>query len=300
MPNNREDFAPEVRNQAWWATDTRRAVNGKATEVILEKQGKKPLDDLSGIEAVQMGHVMQPVIGRLVTDRLGIEIKDADYALAHDTELWLRSHFDFITTDGHTLVEAKNYNAMARNKFDPETNRVPNADYFQCLHEATVHNVDNVILAVLFGGQEFQTFSFTFTQDQKLEFIQNMAVYWGFVNAGTVPEPDNLEATKLVYPVSVEGVIMANKNMEDAIYQLKNAKTQIKQLEEYAEGIEVQIRNFMGDRSEIQSVDGSTLVTWKSAKSSKRFNADLFKSSMPDLYEKYVVDTMGSRRFLIK
>ena len=119
--------------------------------------------DLSDVEAVQMGHVMQPLIGRLAQDRLQIELKDADYALTHRTESWMRSHFDFISSDGKTLVEAKNYNAMVRNKFDVEANIIPASDMAQIIHEAAVHNVDRVVLAVLFGGQEFQTFDFTIT-----------------------------------------------------------------------------------------------------------------------------------------
>lgn len=300
MANDRADFAPEIRNQAWWATDTRRAVNGKAVEVILEKQGKKPLDDLSHIEAVQMGHVMQPVIGRLVTDKLGLEIKDADYSLTHPTESWLRSHFDFITTDGTTLIEAKNYNAGARNKFDAESNRVPPADYFQCLHEATVHNLDKVILAVLFGGQEFQTFEFTFSADEKMDLVKTMAEYWAHVHHNTTPEPDSIDATKLVFPTSTDGIAYATANVEHMVGQLKAVREQLKQLETISDSLEVQIRNFMADKGEIQSMDGSTLVTWKSSKPSKRFNSDLFKQAMPDIYDQFVMEMPGARRFLVK
>ena len=111
MANAQSDFAPEVRNSAWWSGDSRKAANGRGNEAVLEKLGLKERPDLSGIEAVQMGHVMQPVIGRLAQDKLRIELKDADYALTHSRESWLRSHFDFISADGKTLVEAKNYNA---------------------------------------------------------------------------------------------------------------------------------------------------------------------------------------------
>ena len=34
---------------------------------------------------------------------------------------WFRSHFDFISADGRVLVEAKNYNAAVRNKFDTDS-----------------------------------------------------------------------------------------------------------------------------------------------------------------------------------
>ena len=88
------DFSPEVRNKAWWSGDSRMAVSGKAVEAILVKQGKKEPPDLSEVEAVQMGHVMQPIIGQLVNTRLGLEVKDAPYALTHPKEEWLKSHFD--------------------------------------------------------------------------------------------------------------------------------------------------------------------------------------------------------------
>lgn len=298
--NNRDDFLPEVRNGAWWSGDSRQVMNGNAVETVLIKQGKLAPPDLSGVEAVQMGHVMQPILGKLAQDRLQMELKDADYALSHPRESWLRSHFDFISADGSTLVEAKNYNAIVRNKFDAETNRVPQADYIQCLHEATVHNVDRVILAVLFGGQEFVTFDFTFTQDQKLDFIKQMSIYWAHVVSGTVPPAKSVDDTKLAYPQSVDGIVIANQAIETRVSDLKQLKAKIKELETIGDEWETEIRNALGDRSELRTFDGNTLVTWKSSKASMKFSADLFKTAMPDIYSKFVVEQMGSRRFLIK
>ena len=300
MANDRDDFLPEIRNSAWWATDSRQVYNGKAVEVVMQKQGKVDIPDLSGIEAVQMGHVMQPVIGRLAQEKLGMELKEADYALTHPEHEWLRSHFDFISADGQTLVEAKNYNINARNKYDPETNRVTPADYAQCLHESIVHRVDHVILAVLFGGQEFQTFEMTFSADQKLDFIKQMAEYWGHVKADTLPEPKTLDEIKLVYPSDNGQSMIATQAMETAIHQLKQIKEQIKNYERSAEDIETAIRGSMQNYSEIVTVGGETLVSWKTSKPSKRFSADLLKKSQPNLYEQFVVEQMGSRRFLVK
>ena len=300
MANDRDDFAPEIRNSAWWASDTRMVMNGKAVEVIMQKQGKIDPPDLSQIEAVQMGHVMQPIIGRLAQDRLNMELKDADYPLTHPDHSWLRSHFDFISADGRVLVEAKNYNINARNKFDVDSNRIPPADYAQILHEATVHRVDRVILAVLFGGQEFQTFDFTFSEEEKENLIKDMAVYWGHVKADTLPEPQSLEATKLIYPNDNGQSMVASQALETAIQQLKQIKGQIKAYEEQSDILETAIRGTMQNYGDIVSVSGETLVTWRSAKSSKRFSSDLFKQSMPEVYEQFVVEMPGSRRFLVK
>lgn len=299
--NDRNDFAPEVRNSGWWSGDSRMAANGRAVEAILTKQGKLPIPDLSDIEAVQMGKIMQPLIGRLAQDKLGIELKDADYALTHDKESWLKSHFDFISVDGTTLVEAKNYNQNVRSKYDPETLRVQPADYAQCLHEAVVHNVSKVVLAVLFGGQEFQVFEMQFSDQEKDEFIKSQAKLWAMVVSGDTPTPETVEQTKLVYPVSqADTVIVATQQVEQAIEYLRQVKAQVKDLEGKAEAVELQIRNLMQDKAEIRSVDGSTLVSWKSAKPSMRFSADLFKTAYKDLYDKFVIQQPGSRRFLVK
>ena len=56
------DFSPEVRNTALWSNDARRFVEGRGGEVYAEKIGVKPLDDLSEVEAVRMGLVMQEPI----------------------------------------------------------------------------------------------------------------------------------------------------------------------------------------------------------------------------------------------
>jgi len=298
--NDRNDFEPAVRNGAWWSGDSRQVMNGNAVETVLIKQGKLAPPDLSGVEAVQMGLVMQPTIARIASDRLKMELKEADYAMSHAKEDWLRSHFDYINTAGDTLVEVKNYNAMVRNKFDAETNRVPQADYIQCLHEATVHNVDRVILAVLFGGQEFVTFDFTFTQDQKLDFIKQMSVFWAHVVSGTVPPAKSVDDAKLAFPQSVDGIVIANQAIETRVSDLKQLKAKIKELETLGDEWETEIRNALGDRSELRTFDGNTLVTWKSSKASMKFSADLFKTAMPDIYSKFVVEQMGSRRFLIK
>jgi predicted phage-related endonuclease len=300
MANDRDDFQPEIRNAAWWASDSRQAVNGKAVEVILQKQGKMERPDLSGIEAVQMGHVMQPVIGQLAQSKLKMELKDADYMLTHPNHSWLRSHFDFISADGKTLVEAKNYNAGARSKYDVDTNRIPSADYVQLVHEAAVHGVDRAVLAVLFGGQEFQTFEYDITPEMKEDVIKQMAVFWGHVNAHTLPEPETVEQAKLIYPIDNGKNLIANEAMERACEAIKDIKGIIKQYEEKQEQIEAKIRALMADNSEIVSIDGRTLVSWKSSKASMRFDANLFKQAMPDIYEKFVVEQAGARRFLIK
>ena len=293
------DFSPEVRNSAWWSGDSRKAANGKANEVILTKLEFLEIPDLSGIEAVQMGHVMEPVILELAAQKLGTEVKKIDHGMAHPKELWLKSHFDGVTSINE-LVEAKNYNASVRNKFDADTGRMPAADMAQCIHEATVFGTDTVYLAVLFGGQEFVMIKVEVTDQMKEDFIQQMSVYWSHVVSKTPLPPETVEQARLLYPVSQKAVKAASSALEQACGRLKEIKQGIKSLEEQEDLLQTQIMSNMGEADTLVSVEGQALVTWKTAAGTKRFDSKLFQSTMPDIYNKFMYEAPGSRRFLVK
>ena len=297
------DFTPQTRNSAIWSGDSRRVAMGKANEVILTKQGKLDIPDLSGIEAVQMGHTLEPVIGRLAQAKLGVELNKIEESLTHKKESWFKSHFDFAgTKDGQTiLVECKNYNAGVRNKFDDISNTIPDADFAQLVHEATVFGNTRIYLAVLFGGQEFVMFPFDITDQQKDELIQKMAQIWGHVQAGTTLPPEDLEQVKLLYPKdNPESVRMASRSVEEACQALRSIKEEIKLLEGREEQLQTLIAGFMETASSLQTIDGKVLATWKAAKASNKFDAKLFEQSMPDIYKQFVREFPGSRRFLLK
>ena len=297
------DFTPQTRNSAIWSGDSRRVAQGKANEVILTKQGKLDIPDLSGIEAVQMGHVMEPVIGRLAQAKLGVELNKIEDSLTHKKEAWFKSHFDFAgTKDGQTiLVECKNYNAGTRSKFDDVSNTIPHADMAQLIHETAVFGNTRIYLAVLFGGQEFVMFPFDISDQQKEELIKKMAQIWGHVQAGTTLPPEDLEQVKLLYPKdNPESVRMASRSVEEACQALRSIKEEIKLLEGREEQLQTLIAGFMETASSLQTIDGKVLATWKAAKASKRFDAKLFQSAMPELYDQFVVEQAGSRRFLLK
>jgi len=295
------DFSPSTRNSAIWSGDSRKVANGRANEVILTKQGIIEIEDLSEIEAVQMGHVLEPVIGRLAQAKLGVELVKIEESLTHAKHPWFKSHFDFAGKQGGKsfLVEAKNYNASVRSKFDV-SGIAPAADMAQLVHEAAVFNVDIVYLAVLFGGQEFLLIPFTITDEQKEDLIKQMAVIWGHVQAQTTLPPEDLEQVKLLYPVSTEQVKTASASVEQACLALAQIKANIKALEAQEEAYDTLVRGYMADKDTLTTIDGKVLATWKSAKPSVKFDAKLFQEAMPDIYKQFMREMPGSRRFLLK
>lgn len=296
-----DGFSKEERAQAWWATDSRRAVSGHLYDVIREKRGEIERPDLSDIEAVRMGLIMQPAIADIFTDVTKISTSPLDEPGTHRTQPWLRAHFDFVTEDGG-LLEVKNFNAAVMNKYGEmdETVRIPEADYIQCLHEATVRDVPHVYFAVLFGGQAFRYWKLEFTPAEKEAFIQRAAQWWGYCHSGLLPEPSTSDECAIRYPKSMESIITADARMERIADELKLLKKNVKELEDAIEARTFAIQSFMGDNGTLMNMAGETLVTWKSAKGSKRLDAKAFKEALPETYAKFEKETAGSRRFLVK
>lgn len=295
------DFDPDFRKQAWWSGDTRLAARGKANEAILTKLGKLDPPDLSDVEAVQMGHVMEPVIGRLAQAKLGVELTKVEQYLTHPKESWLRSHFDFtgMKNGKQILVECKNYAAAVRGKFDV-SGIAPASDVAQVIHEAAVMGVEEVYLAVLFGGQEFVLIPFQISEEQKVTLVQEMAKYWACVQTQTPLPAEDAQQAKLLYPVATDASKLATANVEEAIKYLKLIKSEIKALEDREKQFDAIVREYMKDTATLTSIDGTILATWKNDKPSRKFDAKLFQESMPDIYDKFVREVPGARKFLVK
>ena len=297
------DFDHSVRKQAWWSGDTRKAANGKANEVILQKLDMMEVPDLSGIEAVQMGHVMEPVIGRLAEEKLGVQLTKIEEFRTHPKESWLRSHFDFAgVQNGQTiLVECKNYNAAVRGKFDAEAGIIPPADMAQLVHEAAVFGVQKIYLAVLFGGQEFFLAPFHIADSQKEDLIRQMAKFWAAVQTRTPLPPESSEEAKLLFPTAVpDTTVLADSTLEELATQLFRVNHERKQLETAEDKLKAKIQERMGNKAALVDIAGNVLATWKNDKASMKFDQKLFQQSMPDIYKQFVREVPGPRKFLIK
>ena len=230
-----------------------------------------------------------------------IAFKDADYALYHPKESWMASHFDYISEDGKTLYEVKNLGVHQRKKYGDNGSSDVDLGYrVQCLHEATVHQIENVVLVVCFGGQEICGYPQTFGADLMDLHIREMAEFWGRIQARSFDPETMGDAAKLVYRQDDGNKLIATQTLEHAALKLKAIKAQIKDLET-KEAAELKVlQGYMMEAAELVSVDGEVLCTWKTAKPSKRFSAELFEKAMPDIYKQFIVEQPGSRRFLVK
>ena len=294
------DFSPEARRSAIWATDARKLAQGRQVQVYLEKIGEEVPEDISHIEAVQWGLRLQEPIARAVGDRLNVQLKELDIEGTHINHPWMRSHFDFVSADGKTLYEIKNYNAANRGKFgDDGSSDVPAADLAQCLHEAAVYGVQDVRLCVLFGGQELCIYAIDADTASQEALILQEAALWAHIQRQQPPDSQVPEDLRKIFNQDNGSTVWANQDIAIACQHLKALKEQIKAAEAEQDRLEGQIQAAMGNAS-ILAYDEQILATWKAAKSSMKFDSKRFQKEMPKVYEQYQAEIPGSRRFLIK
>lgn len=291
-----------IRDTAIWSTEAGMIAEGKAGEVYLQKTGQKEKPNLDDIEAVQMGIHMQEPIMRIAAGRWGWEFKDADYTLRHPKHEWLASHFDYISADGKTLFEVKNLGSHQRNKYGDDGTEMISAKYrAQCLHEQIVHEgVENIVLVVLFGGQELCHFPQNFTALEAEAHIRAMAEFWAMVQTKSYNAHTMSDVIADVYKVDDGQSMVANASLELACQQLAMIKAKLKEYKDAEEGLKEEIQKAMGTKATLKAFNGDILATWKTAKGSTTFDEKAFQKALPDTYARFVKEVPGSRRFLIK
>ena len=89
----------------------------------------------------------------------------------------------------------------------------------------------------------------------------------------------------------------------EACRELKELRERQKELDNEIEALEAGIKAYMGDAEAIVVDAGGkskNIVTWKSAKDSRKLDTKRLTAELPDVAEQYMKDVAGARRFVIK
>ena len=156
-------------------------------------------------------------------------------------------------------------------------------------------------IAWLKKGRYFGTKKIVFDADVYKWMVEEIDKFWKVNICGRVePEIEDSNDILIKYPVHEEGkFIEADSELIEACAELKMIKDQMKSLSQTKDDLEEKIKIRMADAEKVLC-KGVTLVTWKAAKESKKFDEKLFKAENEDLYENYTRMVVGSRRFVVK
>jgi predicted phage-related endonuclease len=156
-------------------------------------------------------------------------------------------------------------------------------------------------VAWLERGLEFKYREYEYDSDFFDYMLGKVSDFWlNNVLKDIPPEPLNVEDVQLMFKRHTEGqIIQATPEILYAHGQLAELKEAIKAAEEEKTKLEDQVKMVMRDAEAVMN-GAEYLFTWKASKDTKSFDKDRFKAENPNLWENYLVDVAGSRRFLLK
>jgi predicted phage-related endonuclease len=297
-------FDMEHRRKYLWASEAPRIVGAQQGRYDLwaQKAEGAPAPDLSGIEAVQMGHVMQRTILGLFNDQTGLSFMDAGdtFEVSSDYE-FLAAHTDGLTITESAILEIKNFNQSRRSQFgDWGSADVPVTVAAQCIHEAIAFGVEHVYVAVLFGGQEFVAYKLTPSDHERTVYADRAAAFWESIQTKTPPEPLDSDEVLALWPRDSGETVSADSRLSGVVHDLKLVREKLKDLETEEKMLTEDIKLALRGASALVDSTGKPLVTWKASADGFAFDPKAFQQDHPDLYKKYTLSRPGSRRFLVK
>lgn len=288
-----------------------------AMQVYLDKVNPEPANDEGMSEAAYWGIELEDLVAKEYQRRTGNKVQRVNAQMVRDDKPWMLANIDrAVVQDGSRarldkdgkligikgLLECKTASVYASAEWEGES--APLSYVAQVQWYMAVTGADWCDIAVLIGGQNFRIIRV----ERDNELIQTLTergeLFWTeCVQAKVPPQPTTSAEVLQLFPSSTEDSVLATTDVELAISELKQLKTQIEDLEAKAEVCKTEIQIHMADKGQLIDVSGSVLVTWKSAKASSKTNWEAVAKACqpsPDIINQYTKEQAGSRRFLVK
>lgn len=250
--------------------------------------------------AMKAGHFLEDGVARFFEDSTGYEVDSStsgDWIAVDNEKPFLRVSPDRIyKKNGNScIVECK----TTQKQIDP--NDIPLYWFAQLQYQMGVMRINEGAIAWLISGREFGYKEMKFNEEFYSYMVDKIEKFW-FENIQGDKEPLCINSTDIItkFPQSKENTVMVDISLATTFPLLRELKERKKQLEEEIGDLEERIKFYMGENDTMIDEFGNTLVTWKTSKSSMKFDEKKFKAENPDLWSSYAKEVQGSRRFLLK
>lgn len=262
--------------------------------------------------AMKAGHYLEDAVSKFYADETGKEIIKAsagDWLIVNDEKPFLRVSPDRTywipgrpkSDRNKGIVECKT------TQMEIDADNPPQHWFCQLQYQLGVAELEQGALAWLTMGRNFGYRDFTFDKEFYLWMVEEVEKFWKDNIVGKVePDPVNVEDVLLRNPRHTpDKLIEADPEIIEACRQLKELKGEAKDIDQQVKELESKIKMAFGDAEALTAPGGTPgkpiiLATWKAAKDSQKFNEKEFAANEPAMYESYLQNVQGTRRFLLK
>ena len=251
--------------------------------VWLDKTGQAV--DVEPTRAMRMGTLLEPVVKALFVEETGIAL--ADVGLLRSLE-W---PFMQVTPDGFTadggIFESKTTSRWLSHEWDD--GQVPDHAEVQVQHALAVTGRSHAWVAGLIDGLDLRVVRVERDEKMIAALVSLEERFWvDNVLGGDAPGvvAGDVEHFARI-PADVESVTADDPaRVVDLLDRWEAAKENVKAAEEYAAGIEAELRQVAGTAEQVIDAEGAVLFT---VKQNGTFAASRFKSANPSLWDELQV-----------
>ena len=259
--------------------------------------------------AMKAGHYLEDAVSKFYADETGayiIQSSKDDFMFVNDEKPFLRVSPDRLYwQNGMAHNEANKCILECKTtQMEVDDEELPKHWFCQLQMNLGVSEIEHGALAWLTKGRTFGYRDFTFDKDFFDWMVEEVERFW----------VDNIQGDKEPPVTTVDDVfkkyshsrstatnIVADEKIMEQVSLLKSINEQAKNLEAQGKECKANIIKYMDKNDTLTLSDNETILcTYKSAKDSQKFDEKAFKADNPELYQKYLINTAGSRRFLLK
>lgn len=241
-------------------------------KVFCEKTGALEPDDLSDVEAVSWGHIMEPVIAEQYSRRTGrpaISGRRHRYQVLRSREHpWAICSLDYWTQDGPgdalRPLEIKNVSAYLAEDW---LNGTPDYYVAQLQQQILITGGSKGTSACCLGGNRLLWCDMPRDENLIRQIIYHGSRMWQRILDRNAPDPDGSEATKetlrRLFRVDDGSTVVLPAVLEPIVYEWRDVKGQISSLQKREILLANQIKATMGTAQQGMFLTGDR-VSWKS------------------------------------
>ena len=265
-------------------------------QIYLEKIGEA--EDQEENWAMAQGKCMEPLLRQHFANTTGLEVRLPTSAIVHPKYSFIRYNPDGLS-DPKILAEFKTAR-FSTEWGESNTDQIPQEYIIQVQTGLACLDFEVAKCSVSIGGGEPKYYEVPRDKELQEMIEEGAAAFWDRVVNRTPPDPvDNEDCSRIFRKVNGKSII-ADAEINDAVIDLCELRSKIKEDEEYKETLEVQIKSFMAENEILINSNGVPIITWKQQKGSRRIDGDALRTNYPDIAA--AVTNIGdpTRRFLVK
>lgn len=261
------------------------------------KAGVEQPPDLSAIDYVYFGTLLEPVVARVFAERAQKKIRVARKLFIHPRYSFVAGHIDRDVLGENAFLECKTANAFDYRlwgKSEEGVEAVPEYYVAQIDHYMLLRDCTHCYIAALIGGNDFRWYRIERSAKREKKLLDAELEFWPRIAANDPPDVDNEQDAKHRWKKLIEGTSVAVSLAErKKIVRLARVHAQVAELSKEEEALRDWLFPIFADK-EYLSEQGTPLARL-SAYDRSYFDSDAFAKKHPKIKARFTTKRPSKR-----